>query len=229
MPSPKVAALRQMVEEIFAEQPCLHRGETETTRPIVPEESSLPASEVHRLMARPAVCWGVSREVGLYLFDTVEPEWATLETGAGLTTLVFALRGARHLAVTPNAHEVASIKKYARIKHIAINTVRFVVAASEDYLPRARQAPLDFVLIDGKHAYPWPTLDWFFTAERLRQGGLVMVDDCALPGVAELKDFLDADQGWEAVASFEGKTVVYRKIAASVREVAWHMQWLKRP
>lgn len=228
MPNLGVRSSRQLVDEIFAEQPCLHRGETETTRTIAPEQSSLPAAVVRQLMERQPVCWGIAREVGHYLREVLDPSWRTLETGAGLTTLVFGMRGCHHVAVTPNAHEVTSIKKYARAKRIAMSTVRFVVAQSEDYLPRAKPLPLDFILVDGKHAFPWPVLDWFYSADRLRQGGLLMVDDCELPGVAVLRDFLDADAGWEPVVSFGPKTVVYRKLAGSLRDVAWHMQWLPK-
>jgi len=227
MPSPDVASLRRLVDEIFAEQPPLHRGETETTRPIAPEESSLPAAEVRRLMAAPPVCWGVSVEVGRRLLEVVRPGWRTLETGAGLTTLVFALAGASHTAVTPNGHEAAAIKKYARSKGIAMRGVRFAIAASEDYLPRAQKTPLDLACIDGKHAFPWPVLDWFYAADRLRRDGVLVLDDCALPGVALLKGFLDGDRGWEAEARLDGdKTVFYRKRCDSLRDVAWHMQWL---
>lgn len=220
--------MRQLVDEIFAEGPRVHQGETETDRPLNPAESLLAPAELARLARREPVCWGIAKEAGLYLYDTVQPGWATLETGAGLTTLVFALRKARHTAVTPSASEATGIKKYARTKRIAMRGVRFVVAASEDYLPRARPTPLDLVLIDGKHAFPWPVLDWFYTAERLRQGGLMMVDDCALPGVAQLTDFLRADARWALRKDLGGKTLVFEKTAPSVRDVAWHMQWVKR-
>jgi hypothetical protein len=43
--------------------------------------------------------------------------------------------------------------------------VRFAPEASESYLPRSEELDLYLVLLDGKHAFPWPVIDWIFTAD----------------------------------------------------------------
>jgi hypothetical protein len=39
---------------------------------------------------------------------------------------------------------------------------------------------LDLVLIDGDHAFPASFIDWYYTAEQVKLGGYVIVDDTNL-------------------------------------------------
>ena len=50
-----------------------------------------------------AQLWGLAWAALDYIERTVQPGMATLETGAGASTMMFASRGAVHRAVTPSA------------------------------------------------------------------------------------------------------------------------------
>jgi hypothetical protein len=52
---------------------------------------------------------------------------------------------------------------------------------------------LDIVFIDGMHAFPWPILDWYSTADHLKVGGLMIIDHTQLPSVGILSEFLRVD------------------------------------
>ena len=91
-------------------------------------------------------------------------------------------------------------------------------------MPRCQLADLDLILLDGKHAFPWPMVDWFYTADRLKQGGLMIIDDAQMRSVGVLRDFMVADPAWNLVRDFAGKTVVFQKMRPYVHDVAWHMQ-----
>jgi hypothetical protein len=88
-------------------------------------------------------------------------------------------------------------------------------------LPRLEPRALDLALIDGAHGFPYPTLDWWFLAPRLRVGGLLVVDDCYLPPVGTLVDFLRAQPSWELSATPGRRTVVFRKLAEAEPGPDW--------
>jgi predicted O-methyltransferase YrrM len=102
--------------------------------------------------------------------------------------------------------------------------VEFVLEPSENYLPRCESKDLDLVLIDGKHAFSWPVIDWFYTADRLKQGGILVLDDIEMPSVAILQEFLVEDPRRRVELSLGRRALAVRKISESVHNVAWHMQ-----
>jgi hypothetical protein len=92
-------------------------------------------------------------------------------------------------------------------------------------LPRCEAEDLDLVLIDGKHAFPWPIIDWFFTADKLkRRNGIVVLDDLQMSSVSMLGDFLREDPRWRLVQSLGRRALIVEKIAESIHDVAWRMQ-----
>jgi hypothetical protein len=58
--------------------------------------------------------------------------------------------------------------------------------------------PLDIVLIDGAHAFPFPFLDWYFTASALKAGGLLVIDDVQIATGTILADFSTWTRGGQA-------------------------------
>ena len=169
-------------------------------------------------------CYGIGQDVLSFIAETVDDGSRTLETGAGSSTLVFALRRSEHIAVTPSQSEIALIGEYASQHDIPLDKVRFVGESSDRFLPRCEATGFDLVLLDGKHAFPWPIVDWFFTADRLRQGGVMIIDDAQMRSVAVLAEFMKVDPGWQLMRDFSGKTMAFRKRRDSIHDVAWHMQ-----
>lgn len=87
--------------------------------------------------------------------------------------------------------------------------------------------PLDLVLIDGDHAVPAPYIDYYYTADRLVQGGVMLVDDTQLRSVRQLCEFLDEEaQRWEVVEQLE-RTRIYRKLVEG--KVAEGIRHLEQP
>src|SRR5581483_8137429 len=103
--------------------------------------------------------WGLAWEALAFVERTVQPGMATLETGAGASTIVFAARGADHEAVTPSQDEADRILAECGRRGIPTETLRFRIGSSADVLRAWEPRPLDLVLIDGAHAFPYPTLD----------------------------------------------------------------------
>lgn len=209
---------------ILSERPAFHRSETEINRPFSPSESLLPAKIANQLASPSLTCYGIGSDVLSFIAESIGPMSRTLETGAGCSTLVFAIKRSTHIAITPNELEFQLIAEYAKQKQIPLDKVQFVPESSDQYLPRCEFDKLDLVLLDGKHAFPWPIVDWFYTAEKLRNGGIMIVDDAQLRSVAILAQFMKVDPGWQLLQDFSGKTLVFKKLRESIHDVAWHMQ-----
>jgi Methyltransferase domain len=146
------------------------------------------------------ITWGIRPELAKFLDAHIGPGSVTLETGAGLSTLVILRKQPRrHTAIQPVADEFAVILEFAEQHGIDTRSFLPVLARSQDWLPRAELPDLDLALVDGAHALPVPFIDWHYAAERLKVGGLMVVDDTHLVTGAILADFMEADPGWEEV------------------------------
>lgn len=168
-----------------------------------------------------AQLWGLAWAALAYIERTVQPGMATLETGAGASTMMFASRGAVHEAVTPSADEAERITKECERRGISTERLTFRIGSSADVLRDWEPRPLDFVLIDGGHAFPYPTLDWWYVQQHVKIGGLVLLDDAYMPPVAAVVDHLRNSQAWrlEEPASF--RTAVARKLADEIPDGEW--------
>lgn len=165
--------------------------------------------------------WGLAWPALRWLEREVKPGMRTLETGAGSSTLAFAAGGAEHVAVTPDAGEETRIRAQADRFGIDHSHVRFEVGPSHEVLPRLEPAPLDLVLVDGAHGFPYPVLDWWFAAPYLRVGGRMLLDDAYMPPVAMLVDALRGQDGWAVEGNAGYRTVVVRKTAEAIPHWDW--------
>ena len=149
--------------------------------------------------------WGLAWEALAFIERTVQPGMATLETGAGASTIVFAARGADHETVTPSPEEAERITAECEHRGISTEGLRFRIGSSPEVLRTWESRPLDLVLV----------------APHLRVGGLMMLDDAYMPPVAAVVDHLRGSAAWalEEPASF--RTAVARKLADEVPEPEW--------
>ena len=166
--------------------------------------------------------WGLAWRALAFLERTVQPGMATLETGAGASTLVFAARGAEHEAVTPSAEEAERIRAECERRGISTDRLTFRIGSSAEVLARDWEPrPLDLVLIDGAHAFPYPILDWWFLAPHLKVGGLLLLDDAYMPPVAAVVDHLRGSQAWRLEDPVSFRTAAARKLAEETPAPEW--------
>jgi predicted O-methyltransferase YrrM len=173
--------------------------------------------------------WSVAGDVLRFLTDLVKPGMNTLETGAGQTTVVFAVRGANHVCITPDTAQAERIRAYLEPLGTG-SSVRFIHQSSDEALPSGCHIPerLDLVLIDGAHRFPFPILDWYYTQARVPVGGMMIVDDIRMPSVRILYDFLNGEDEWELVTAFE-VTAAFRRVKETVCVWDWADQRINKP
>jgi len=156
--------------------------------------------------------WGLAWEALAWLERNVHEGMATLETGAGASTIVFAARGAQHESITPDPEEEHRIRRACRERRIDDSKLTFHIGRSQDVLAGLPGRDLDLVLIDGAHGFPYPVLDWWHLAPRLKQGGRMLLDDAYLPGVTSVVDYARASDAWELEAPVSFRTACIRKL-----------------
>jgi methyltransferase family protein len=165
--------------------------------------------------------WGLAWEALSFIERTVQPGMATIETGAGASTIVFAARGAEHEAVTPSQVEADRILSECERRGISTERVTFRIGSSATVLRVWESRPLDFVLVDGAHAFPYPTLDWWYLAPHLKIGGLMLLDDAYMPPVTAVVDHLRDSPAWRLEEPISFRTAVARKLADDVPDGEW--------
>lgn len=197
--------MQEILEQILVERPSLHPRADGSER-----------------------CIGLHSDALNYLYSQLAPGHHTLETGCGLSTIIFALAGCHHRAVVPNSGHIEATIRYAENYQISLEQTEFLEARSEDVLPGLESpAPLDVVLIDGGHAFPIPYIDWFYSRQHLAVGGLLVIDDIQMKTVAILVDFLSQQTEWER-ATVIRRTAFFRKIGEPEIDGAWDY-WHKQP
>ncbi len=162
--------------------------------------------------------WGLAWAALRFLEATVRPGMATLETGAGASTIVFAAGGAEHEAITPSAGEADRIRGECERRGISLEGVRFRIGSSHEVLPAWEARPLDLALVDGAHGFPYPILDWWYLAPHLKTGGLMILDDAYMPPVACVLDHCRRSPAWRVEDAISYRTAVVRKLADETPE-----------
>jgi len=160
----------------------------------------------------------------LFLHRHTHAGMRTLETGSGVSTIVFANQGARHTCIAPDSEQVALIKQYCQQHGIATHDLEFILEASEDALPQLpRQEIYDLALIDGRHGFPNPIIDWYYIARVLKVGGLLVIDDLHIWTCDLLVNFLRSEPDWALVEESE-RVAVLRKQGNSTLSNEWKKQ-----
>jgi hypothetical protein len=203
------------VRQLLAEPPKLHRA-----RDFDPNDD--PTSDDG------LTTWGIQQSFLDLVARVVTPEYLTLETGSGLSTICFAISGSEHICVSPAPKEHNRIRNYCSSHGISTGRVRFIPIASHAALPGLDTGgrKLDFALIDGSHAFPQPVIDYHYVNGNLKVGGFLAVDDLNIPSVGMLHKFLMAEPAYELVEIDGQKTGVYRKVRATDYPNDWTDQKL---
>lgn len=169
--------------------------------------------QVHPMAgAGPLGVWDIGEDCYRLLAEHVGPGTRTLETGCGVSTVLFAALGAEHVCCTPGPEERERLLTHCNGRGIPVDRLEFRLGSSHETLPglAGERRQFDLFLVDGGHGFPLPIVDWFYGASMLRPGGLLVVDDIGLPAVRTLVGYLDRDPRWPLVAR-GSKWVAYRR------------------
>ena len=171
--------------------------------------------------------WALAMPTLQWIASNLPKDAATLETGCGYSTVTFAASSGQHTVISPFAGEHDLIRKWCERNDMSTSHVRFYAQSSVDVLPGLEPSPLDMVLVDGAHEFPVPSIDWYYTADRVRKGGIMIIDDVQIPTGHIVMDFLQMERGrWEQVHTI-GRTCFFKKLTSE--PVARGMSWDNQP
>jgi hypothetical protein len=196
-----------------------------------PEDRAARLAALERVLAdppqvHPGAAGGVfsaSRPCYEWLAEMCRPGLRTLETGLGVSTVLLTLWGCVHTSVAMTASEVERLTDHLQGRGIDTSNLSLLAGGSDAVLPALHPDPLDLVLVDGCHAFPFPILDWFYAGRRLVRSGHVVVDDLQLPAPAVLDGYLAADPRWTEVQRGR-RWVAYRRDDEGDLREEWRAQ-----
>lgn len=177
-------------------------------------------------LSPPGGVWRARDELYAFLARSVVQGMRTLETGCGISTALLAGLGAHHTCVVFIESEAVRVRSYCEERGLPTSHLRFEIGSSDEILPRLTQDPLDLVLIDGCHGYPFPALDWYYSSRRLVKGGITVLDDLALPAPRQVADFLSIDPRWQTVETGDNFAAFRRLTDHSLQEEWGHQLFL---
>lgn len=122
----------------------------------------------------------------------------SVETGAGKTTLLLSHLSDRHTVFALDGGNSLTVARTSDILHR--EHVEFIDGPTQRTLFEYHfTEPLDFVLIDGPHGYPFPEMEYWVLYRHIREGGLLVVDDIHIPTIHGLFQFLREEPMFELV------------------------------
>lgn len=153
--------------------------------------------KIHELRGELISDWRIDNLTCSELNARLKPRLKTLETGAGLSTIIFAGHGCQHTCITPGRDQVDRIQDYCRSRQIDTSAVSFLVAKSSDVIHQSPRSEFDLILIDGCHGFPSIFVDFYYAAKLLKVGGTLIIDDMHIYTCQLAARFMQADPGWK--------------------------------
>lgn len=114
----------------------------------------------------------------------------TCETGTGRTTAILSHVSERHVVFA--LEKSGNLGVGRETNWIRNEAVDYRLGSSQITVPSNGFSGqcLDFVLIDGPHAYPFPDLEYYYLYPHIKAGGWLVVDDVHIPTINNIFKFL---------------------------------------
>lgn len=166
--------------------------------------------------------WRIDDTTCIELDKRVKPGMKTLETGAGLSTIIFAANGCQHTCIVPDKAIVDRIQNYCRSSNIDTRNLELIISKSADTIHQLPRAEYDLILIDGCHGFPSIFVDFYYATKLLKEGGTLIVDDMHIYTCHLAARFMQSDPGWN-VELITSRVAIGIKIVDTV-DAEWSEQ-----
>ncbi len=120
----------------------------------------------------------------------------TAETGTGKSTLFFSHLSTDHNVFTRDDRgDGNSLRQVVESPLLNRAHVDFILGPTQQRLARyAFTDPLQIVVLDGPHGYPFPEMEYYYFYPHLDVNALLVIDDIHIPTICRLFEFLREDE-----------------------------------
>jgi precorrin-6B methylase 2 len=158
-----------------------------------------------------------------FLDQNIRAGMKTLEIGAGSSTIIFALKKARHTCIVPDQKQIDRIKQYCSDNSISLDEIEFIADISQSALPKIAEKDFDCILIDGNHGFPSVFVDWYYSAGLTKLGGIIIIDDLHIWTCSTLVDILRSEPEWQLVKE-TSRAAIFQKVSHGSEQKEWIYQ-----
>lgn len=123
----------------------------------------------------------------------------TVETGCGASTIMFAHYAAQHTAYCTDdrAWSNSNVRYAQGFPGFQREHVNWIYGPPQRTIfAQPLEQPVDVLLIDGPHGYPFPELEYFGLYGCLQPGSILIVDDIHIPTINNFYQFLLQDDSF---------------------------------
>jgi len=128
-------------------------------------------------------------------------EVRSVETGCGASTILFAQYASHHTVYCfdDRSSETSSVNYARSFPAFCNDRVTWIFGpAQRNVFTHPPEHPVDLVLLDGPHAYPFPDLQYFALYRSLRPRSILILDDIHIPTINHLYNFLLQDDSFRS-------------------------------
>lgn len=153
-----------------------------------------------------------------YSFESDNP--TILETGSGLTTLVFlSMKPQKLITISPDIEVKSRIDSNISKFNLSIDNHTYIVDYGEMALPRLlKDDPyLDFCLLDGDHGYTALFTQFYFVVRILKQNGIIAIDDIQMEAPSLMRKLLLKRNGFELIE--ENKKISFFRKKTDIQHI----------
>ena len=151
----------------------------------------------------------------------------SLETGCGKSTVMFSNISEQHyvFAYDDRGTPGSSVQMVMDDLAYQNDAVTWIYGPTQTTLPLYQfpsELLFDVILLDGPHGYPFPDLEYALLYERLRPGGVLILDDVHIPSIGRMYDILREDRMYREIGVFSTTGVLQRTSRPSVPPTGDH-------
>jgi hypothetical protein len=154
----------------------------------------------------------------------------TAETGSGKSTLLFSHLSRRHLVFAMDDGN-GSVRRVQESPLLKTDVVGFIEGPTQTTVPAyVFSEPVQIVMLDGPHGYPFHHLEYYHFYPHLETGGLMIVDDIDIPSIYDMFRFLKKDEMFDLIEVVH-TTAFFRRTAAPTfnpKADGWWLQGYNR-